>query len=660
MQNLQRRPSGIYVFRLVIPQALRASLGKNEVIISTGTRDLGVAKLLASAHAAKWRAQFFQATALQRSCATNLMNDAEITRLAEGSPVLHWGGLLPLTQVSNLTGLSQFELLRQVRGGKLHLFFEPRSTLGHLLQPEALEMLDPALGPAGGFVMPPLNRLPSSAIRKQHQGNVRVDSLDIPDVCDAIESGQEVVLLCARLLDAPDHLYLPDEPYRVQADRFVLDAAEVETLRRALAATIDPEKVKSARAAVSAAVPAARLTPHAGKRYLDGLKEYADILLPQQVHSEAEQKRISNGIALFAELMGNMVLADIRPPDLRRFRDNELRKIPEHENRVRLKFKTTNLRESIAAVSGTDWPMMSPKARELRMQWIAGMFRWLKKQGWIEDNPMAALEGESVLSVAEKKSARRESEQSREPFTNNDLGRLFSTSWFQKGKGELTRAGTYREFSPYYFWLPLIGVYQGARINEICQLFLEDIGQDAEGTWFINFDESQDGQRLKNRASVRRVPAHPELIRLGLVQWVEALQNEGHERLFPELSYDKGKGYSKAAVKWFSGYKARLGFGTDGTKSFHSFRHTFTSKLPAAHDEVTGRLHRQLVGHERGSDVHVRTYLHDVKPGDAIGFLSRLAVALPPIHPFDIEAGLRALRDAMDRKNRGRGIAESS
>lgn len=656
MQNLQRRPSGIYVFRLIVPKALRLALGKSEVIISTGTRELALAKLVASAHAAKWRAKFFQATALMQSCTTLQMNDAEIIRLAEGSPVLNWGGLLPFTQISKLTGLSQVDLLRMVRRGKLHLYLEMRVTLGYLLSSDDLELQDPELGTAGGFVLPGPNQMPSSAIRKQHQGKACVDRLDLPGVCDAIESGHEIVLVCMRLTtDGHGELFVPDEPVRVTTVEFVLDATEVEAMRRALAATLDPDRVKSARASMSPVVLPAKMNHHAGKRFLDGLQDYAQLHLTGQVQSKDEQKRISNGIAMFTELMGNMVLSDISPADLRQFRDVELRNVPAHENRVRLQFKTTTLRDSIAAVADKNWPKISPKARELRMQWIAGMFRWLKKQGWIVDNPMAALEGESVQTLAEKRSARRLNEVSRVPFTPEDLNTLFSASWFKTGGGELTRAGTYREFSPHYFWLPLIAVYQGARINEICQLFLEDIDRDESQTWYIDFVESNDGQRLKNRASVRRVPIHSELIRLGLVEWVTALRDAEHERLFPELLYDEGKGYSKAAVKWFSGYKARLGFGTDGTKTFHSFRHTFTSRLPAANNEATGRLHRQLVGHERGSDVHVSTYMHDVAPRDAIELLSRLDVVLPLIHPFNIEAGLQALSDAMNRKNRVHG-----
>lgn len=584
------------------------------------------------------------------------MTDDEIKRLAEGSPLLMLGGVLPIAQVSSLSGLPEFALLRMASDGKLRLFAEAGNVQGYLVNPDSLELQDPEAGIAGGYVVPDAQRMPRTAVRTQHQGRVMVDQLDLPGVCMAIEQDQPVTLVCMRLESAPSDLFIPDEPCKLSSKQFALATAEVEHVRRRAAATIDPDRLKTARAAVaSPPTPPSKAHPHAGKRFLDGLAEYAKVWLPVKVHSADERKRIQKGITLFSDLMGNPVLADIQPSDLRLFRDSELRKVPADENKVRLMHKTNTVTESIAAISGTSWPTLSPKARDLRMQWIASMFKWLKRQGWIDVDPMAALEGESVRTLAEKK-RERTAEDRREPFSAEDLNTLFKAIWFETGRGVLTRQNTYREFLPYYYWLPLIGIYQGARINEICQLYLDDIFQDEDGTWGIDINENREGQRLKNKASKRCIPVHPELLRLGFEDWVTALRSAGYQRLFPELLYDEGKGYSKAAVKWFSGYKKRLGLGNDGVNAFHSFRHTFINQLPTATDEATARLRRQLVGHERGEDIHSKVYMHDVTPSQAVGYLSSLNVKLPAICPFDVAEGLKALKDALSRKNRGKGV----
>lgn len=46
MQNLFRRPSGVYGFRLTVPTNLRPVFGKREIIITTGTTELTIAELL--------------------------------------------------------------------------------------------------------------------------------------------------------------------------------------------------------------------------------------------------------------------------------------------------------------------------------------------------------------------------------------------------------------------------------------------------------------------------------------------------------------------------------------------------------------------------------------------------------------------------------------
>lgn len=147
------------------------------------------------------------------------------------------------------------------------------------------------------------------------------------------------------------------------------------------------------------------------------------------------------------------------------------------------------------------------------------------------------------------------------------------------------------------------------------------------------------------------IPLHPELVRLGLPAWRNRLESEGHKRLFPELSYDATKGYSKAAVKWFSGYLARLGWTRNTRKVFHSFRHTLASyclnrlKLGEA-------LTAQISGHQRSKSVLGTTYRKDEPPREVVESIARVIFDLPHIAAFDIGEGFVALDDALRRKRR--------
>ena len=53
MQYLSRRPSGVYVFRLAVPSHLRHVFGKREVVVTTGTKELSIAKMVAGSLAVR-------------------------------------------------------------------------------------------------------------------------------------------------------------------------------------------------------------------------------------------------------------------------------------------------------------------------------------------------------------------------------------------------------------------------------------------------------------------------------------------------------------------------------------------------------------------------------------------------------------------------------
>jgi integrase len=71
---------------------------------------------------------------------------------------------------------------------------------------------------------------------------------------------------------------------------------------------------------------------------------------------------------------------------------------------------------------------------------------------------------------------------------------------------------------PERFFIPLFSLYQGARENEVCQLFVRDIVRDKPtGLLCANITEDDGtGQKTKNQSSRRLIPIHPFLLELGL------------------------------------------------------------------------------------------------------------------------------------------------
>ncbi len=67
------------------------------------------------------------------------------------------------------------------------------------------------------------------------------------------------------------------------------------------------------------------------------------------------------------------------------------------------------------------------------------------------------------------------------------------------------------------FWVPLIGLHSGLRLNEICSLGVDDVAPRDGVDCLIVRPDAESGKLLKTRAAARVVPVHPELRRCGLL-----------------------------------------------------------------------------------------------------------------------------------------------
>ena len=141
------------------------------------------------------------------------------------------------------------------------------------------------------------------------------------------------------------------------------------------------------------------------------------------------------------------------------------------------------------------------------------------------------------------------------------------------------------------FWVPLIGLFTGMRLEEICQLLVEDV-RSIEGIWVFDVRAGA-GRHLKNDDSVRLVPIHRDLLRLGLIEQLVAGRASGH-RLFTALTEQGADGkLGIGFTKWFCRYRKLTGV-YDERRDFHSLRHTVTTLLvnagahPVWLDELIG------------------------------------------------------------------------
>lgn len=157
------------------------------------------------------------------------------------------------------------------------------------------------------------------------------------------------------------------------------------------------------------------------------------------------------------------------------------------------------------------------------------------------------------------------------------------------------------------FWFPLIGLLSGMRLDEIAQLRIRDLRQDEDTShWYFDIDRTG-GRSTKTTSSIRHVPLHRELKRIGLLKYRESLLKSGADLespLWPEVDAQGERTRSSAWSKWFGRYLRSTCRITDTSKVFHSFRHTFKRMTRDA--GLNEEMHDALTGHS--SDGVGRSY----------------------------------------------------
>lgn len=244
---------------------------------------------------------------------------------------------------------------------------------------------------------------------------------------------------------------------------------------------------------------------------------------------------------------------------------------------------------------------LSGKTLDTRFTMVRSFINWAE----LEDGYGIQAKKLNKAFVMPKGKATRSS---RRAFTVEELKTLFD--------GRVYAEDAHKE--PWQFWVPLIALFSGMRLEEICQLHLDDI-REVEGVWC--FDINSNGEKtVKTEAGERLVPIHAFLLdSLNLLGFVSEMRKRqsyapAHkQRLFPSLLPTTKRGnVGDAVTKWFLRYRRECAVGENKGRTsdvvFHSFRHTVVNQL-LAHKRADLRLVQKVVGHEAGAGLgETKTY----------------------------------------------------
>ncbi|EKN5921234.1 TPA: DUF6538 domain-containing protein [Yersinia enterocolitica] len=637
--NLYRRSSGIYVLRITVPVRYRALIGQREIHASTRTTRVANARAIAARLLEKWYASLEE------------FRQVDKDKIRGNAPLLTGAGKISLTLFCKSFGVGLETVVQHLFAHNVPVYcFAEGLTAFQIEDFTEVERED-----NGGFV---LNNLEQKGIESVMRGYVRLFHTSYA-FKQLLEQGYTEEVAFRTNGDNRLSIWLMDFPgVKLDASSLFITKVQAENLRniwdKAFAKS-EPE-LSPAPAVISPPAPVIITNPYcnslfASKTVSEVLDEFIEHKNTGDLKLASEYK-IRSRIAHFIDVMGNLTLGEL-DRDVVKVYVAKMQKMPGNLYLMRRRYGAEDLNQLIEKALAAGEVTMTKDAIERHIASLGAMLEWARKETWLIANP--------IDNVLAKRKRKNKEQDKRYQFTDEELKLIFSADWFKNGAGIPNQLGRYINFRPYHYWLPLLALYTGGRINELCQLYLSDIRMSESGVAYLDFnldtpdkvmdDETEADKSLKTPNAQRQMPIHPELIKLGFLKYVEALKADGRERLFPELKHHEIKGYRGYASKWFNeNYLGKqLEMPRDGKRVFHSLRHNYVNHLDRL--ELSERMIAQLVGHARGSTTAMTTYRKDRAVEEQFDAISKLTYDLPDIKPFDVKAGLKALKDAL-RKQR--------
>ena len=306
----------------------------------------------------------------------------------------------------------------------------------------------------------------------------------------------------------------------------------------------------------------------------------------------------------FVEVCGDRPVNEYGRGDMIGFIDT-LRRLPNTYGKSP-KDKNRPLAEIIAEADATEAERLTDKTVKRHLSALSQFFQFAVDAGHITVTARNELVGNHRFRAGH---AARDQ---RDEWTVPDLQALFASPvWTGCHAYYRTEPGP-QIIRDAKFWLPLLALHHGARLEELADLYRRDMGSDG-GTHFLRITETED-RRLKTDNAERIIPLHPELARLGFLDYAQETAPNPNDPLFPDLA-PQGKDRKRGPrfTRWFVEYRKALGIYRPGVGA-HAFRHTAITRL---RDTIEG--HQQdrhidfLMGHARdGGEGRTR---YDKGPG---------------------------------------------
>ena len=291
-----------------------------------------------------------------------------------------------------------------------------------------------------------------------------------------------------------------------------------------------------------------------------------------------------HSLRIFLEVVGDKHLNEVSPTDMREF-FSALERWPSNAHKLAA-FKGKTAKEILKAVKTYEGPLLEDRTKQKHRDRLATFFNACEREGLLSTAPPHRALPRRAKSVANKIT--------RQPFKPSEVATIFGSEWPKWSSKSAHRK-----------WVPLLGLFTGARINELAQLYADDFTKEGGQPGFWIQGKRKD-QRLKNANSRRFIPLPSRLIDLGIMRYVDSCAAE--TRLFPGLKFSKTSGYADSISDQFGRYLDSVSLSSPAL-TFHSFRHTLASRM-ASELGIAPVVISSITGHANEGPGAMSNYLH--------------------------------------------------
>lgn len=309
--------------------------------------------------------------------------------------------------------------------------------------------------------------------------------------------------------------------------------------------------------------------------------------------SKSRIEEACRDISIFIETVGpGFPVANISKKQVREWKAL-LMEYPVRATEV-TEFRGMTMAQIVEANREKKRPVLSDRTVNRYLSSLSAFCSWAEANGYITANPCAGM------ALPKERRAKTL------PFTSDQLNILFRSPLFTGAQSDsewrnIAKPGSIL-IRDHRFWVPLIMLFSGARPGEIGQLAVSDVRKE-HGIWIMHIttegEAHGEGKSVKTAGSMRVIPIHPELVRLGFLQYQAKRASNVDKQLFPGAKRNERGQMMADYSREFGKYLTRVGLKQGRGLSLYSFRHGAADALRRA-----GYLDNQfgfILGHTEGS-----------------------------------------------------------